>query len=66
MNKLDPKIRVSDAIDRYGSQSELARALDITRAAVSIWAKKDEYVPPLIAHRLMILQPTYFKTVLVN
>ena len=52
MNKLDPRIKIRTALRRYDfNQVKLAKELGVTRAAVTNWKARDEYLPPLQAHR---------------
>ena len=56
MNKLDPRIKIRTALRRYDfNQSELAKELGVTRAAVTNMKARGEYLPPLQAHRYKVL-----------
>jgi DNA-binding transcriptional regulator YdaS (Cro superfamily) len=47
-------MRKSTVIKHYRSAANVARALDITEAAVSQWK---EIIPPMAAHRIAALNP---------
>ena len=50
-NPLDPIVFVSEALERFGSQKNLADALGIKRPWMSQIANNKETLPPLLAHR---------------
>jgi hypothetical protein len=50
-------MNIKKAITLAGSQSELARILGITRAAVNHW----KAIPPLRIYQLKELRPEWFK-----
>jgi len=45
-----------EAIEKAGSQAELARILGVTRGAVFLWKK----IPPLRIYQLKELRPYWF------
>jgi predicted transcriptional regulator len=58
----EPKIKITEAIDAAGGRaSHLAKALGISRSAVSMWSSEgNEYVPILQAYRLQAIYPERF------
>ena len=59
--KVDPQIKVDDAISFFGSQTELANVLNLHKSSITEWKRsKLEMVPPLHAHRLVKLYPDQF------
>lgn len=48
-------IKTADAVIFYGDAANLARSLDISRAAISQWG---EFVPEISARGLLILNPS--------
>lgn len=54
---LAPRIKTADAVKFFGTQADMARALGITRQAITIWG---EYVPALRAFQLRERYPHVF------
>ena len=58
--KIDPEIEISHALSVVnGNQAELGRQLGVKRAAVNGWKSKNiKFLPPLYAHRFVVLHGT--------
>jgi transcriptional regulator with XRE-family HTH domain len=59
---VDPLIEIENAVDFFGTQTQLAKELGLNRATVTNWMSGGlTNIPPLFAYRLCQLYPGKFK-----